>query len=374
MVVRSPCRSRHALTRQASLDGCAVGGPAGAAAARRSAIGTTIRSRLARVARSTAQLLLPIALVALCAGPARAQGSPPPWHQGVSEERKQRAQALFEEARELHRRVMLAEARTKYEEALASWEHPELRLYLGRVLASMGLPLLAYESLSLSLRWGPGWLAPELEQQARAAMRSLVEREIAAVEIQCDEPGAAVLLDGKPWFVAPGTGRRMVMPGEHVVVARKNGYFTVVRPILVSAGKEASGRLALGVDAVVTRQRWPAWVPWATIGAGAALGVVGGGLMWHSGTSHRSTDARLQKECVPSCAPSDSDEYGASVLENQLGIGALIAGGATVVTGTVLLFLNRPQSYRTEDPGGVKLELRPAASLGGAGLSARLVF
>ncbi|WP_437931562.1 hypothetical protein WMF37_20645 [Sorangium sp. So ce291] len=372
--MRSSCRSRHALTRPASLDGRAVGGPADAAAARRSAIRTTIRRRLPRVARSTAQLLLPIALVALCARPARAQASPPPWHQGVSEERKQRAQALFEEARELHRRAMLAEARTKYEEALASWEHPELRLYLARALASMGLPLLAYESLSLSLRWGPGWLAPELDQQARAAMRSLVEQELAAVEIHCDEPGAAVLLDGKPWFVAPGTGRRMVMPGEHVVVARKSGYFTVVRPIVVSAGKKASGRLALSVDAVVTRQRWPAWVPWATIGAGAALGAVGGGLLWHSGTSHESIDKRLQEECVPSCAPSDSDGYGGSVLENRLGIGALIAGGATVVTGMVLLFTNRPQSYRTEDRGGVKLELRPAASVGGAGLSARLVF
>ncbi|WP_437311142.1 hypothetical protein [Sorangium sp. So ce388] len=372
--MRSSCRLRHSLTRPTSLDGCAVGGPADDAVARHPAIGTTIRRRLARVALSTARLLLPIALVTLCAGPARAQGSPPPWHQGVSEERKQRAQALFEEARELHRRVMLAEARTKYEEALASWEHPELRIYLGRALASMGLPLLAYESLSLALRWGPGWLAPEIEQQARAAMRSLVERELAAVEIRCDEPGAAVLLDGKPWFVAPGTGRRMVMPGEHVVVARKSGYFTVVRPILVYAGKEASGRLALSVDAVVTRQRWPAWVPWATIGAGAALGAVGSGLLWHSGKSHEATDKRVQRECVPSCPPSGSDMYGGSVLENQLGIGALIAGGATVVTGTVLLFVNRPQSYRTEDRGGVKLELRPAASVGAAGLSARLVF
>ncbi|XYI02804.1 hypothetical protein ACMHYB_24845 [Sorangium sp. So ce1128] len=362
------------LTRPASLGGCAVGGPADAAGARRSAITTTIRRRLARVALCAAPLVLPIALVALCAGPARAQASRPPWHEGVSEERKQRAQALFEEARELHRRMMLAEARAKYEEALASWEHPELRLYLGRVLTSIGLPLLAYESLSLSLRWGPGWLAPELEQQARATMRSLVEQELAAVEIHCDEPGAAVLLDGKPWFVGPGTGRRMVMPGEHVVVARKQGYFTVVRPIVVSAGKQASGRLALGVDAVVTRQRWPAWVPWATIGAGAALGLVGGGLMWHSSTSHEATDKRVQRECVPSCPPSGSDMYGGSVLENQLALGALIAGGATAITGTVLLFMNRPQSYRTEDRGGVKVELRPAASLGAAGMSARLVF
>ncbi|KYF66968.1 hypothetical protein BE11_18415 [Sorangium cellulosum] len=59
---------------------------------------------------------------------------------------------------------------------------------------------------------------------------------------------------------------------------------------------------------------------------------------------------------------------------NRLAIGALVAGGATAVTGAVLLFMNRPQSYRTEDRGGVKVELRPAASLDAASLSTRLVF
>ncbi|WP_437737602.1 hypothetical protein [Sorangium sp. So ce1335] len=324
--------------------------------------------------RSTARLLLPIALVALCAAPARAQTPVPPWHHGVSEERKQRAQVLFEEARELHRRMMLAEARAKYEEALASWEHPELRLYLGRALRNIGLPLLAYESLRSALRWGPGSLDAEQEQEARAALRALVEQELATIEIRCDEPGATVLLDGQPWFVGPGAERRMVLPGEHVVTARKSGYFTVVKPIFVFAGKEASGQLALSVDAVVTRQRWATWVPWATLAAGTALGLAGGGLMWQAHTEHGDTDKRLRNGCIRSCETSDSDAYDPSVLENQLGIGALVAGGATAITGTVLLFMNRPQSYRSEDRGGVKVELRPAASFDAASLSARLVF
>ncbi|WP_438030008.1 hypothetical protein [Sorangium sp. So ce233] len=335
---------------------------------------TTTRKRHARVTFSTAQLLLPIALVALCAAPARAQAPLPPWHQGISEERKQRAQSLFDEARELHRRMMLAEARVKYEEALADWEHPELRLYLGRALRSIGLPLLAYENLRLSLRWGPGSLDAELEQEARAAMRALVERELGSIEIRCHEPGAVVLLDGQRWFVGPGAERRMVMPGEHVITARKNGYFTVVKPVVVLAGKGASGQVALSVDTVVTKQRWAAWIPWATLGAGAAVGVAGGVLAWRAGADHDATDKRLQGDCVPWCEPLARDAYDGSVLENRLAIGAFIAGGATVITGTVLLFLNRPQSYRTEDRGGVKVELRPAASLDAAWLSARLVF
>ncbi|KYF51697.1 hypothetical protein BE04_01055 [Sorangium cellulosum] len=280
----------------------------------------------------------------------RASRPPRPWHQGISDDRKQRAHELFTEARALHRRMMFAEARVKYEEALAAWEHPDLRLYLARVLKSLGLPLLAYENLRLALRWGPGTLAPETEQEARAAMRALMEHELAAIEIRCDEPGAAVLLDDKPWFVGPGAERRMVTPGEHVVMVRRDGYSTVVKPILVIAGKEASGQLARRVDTVIGQPRWPAWVPWTMLGAGAALGVAGGGLMW-SDAAHEGDQA-----------------------SGDLAIGAFVAGGATMITGTVLLLMNGPQVYRVHDRGEVEIELRPIASLGPAGLSARLVF
>ncbi|WP_437320960.1 hypothetical protein [Sorangium sp. So ce385] len=336
---------------------------------------TTTRKRPVRFALSTAQLLLPMALLTPCAGPARAEEAPPgPWHEGVSEARKQRAQALFEEARELHRRAMLAEARAKYEEALAAWEQPELRLYLGRLLKLMGLPLLAHDNLRLALRWGPGSLDAEKEQEARAAMRALVERELAAVEIRCDEPGAVVLMDGQPWFVGPGAERRMVMPGEHVITAKKTGYFTVVKPVLVVAGKEASGQIALSADTVVSRPRWATWLPWATLGAGAALGVAGGALMRYAAAEQGATDDRLQARCVPSCKPFASDAYGGTDLANGLGIGALVVGGATVITGTVLLFVNGPEAYRAPERGGVTIELRPAASPDAAALSARLVF
>ncbi|AUX42650.1 uncharacterized protein SOCE26_040830 [Sorangium cellulosum] len=106
----------------------------------------------------------------------------------------------------------------------------------------------------------------------------------------------------------------------------------------------------------------------------AQLFLLVAGLVWHAGTDHGATDQRLRDGCVPSCEPSARDEYGGSVLENRLALGAPIAGGATVITGTALLFMNRPQLHRTEDRGGMKLELRPAASLDAAALSARLVF
>ncbi|KYF49337.1 hypothetical protein BE04_26195 [Sorangium cellulosum] len=96
--------------------------------------------------------------------------------------------------------------------------------------------------------------------------------------------------------------------------------------------------------------------------------------MRHAAAAEGATDRRLNARCVPSCKPFASDAYDGTDLENGLGIGALLVGGAAVITGTVLLFVNGPESYRTRDRGGVTIELRPAASLDAAALSARLVF
>ncbi|XXT24989.1 hypothetical protein WME94_25990 [Sorangium sp. So ce429] len=112
----------------------------------------------------------------------------------------------------------------------------------------------------------------------RAATRALLEQELAVIRVRCDEPGTAVLLDRKPWFLVAGAEHRRITPREHVVV-----------------------------------------------------------------------------------------------IANRPVISALIAGGATVITGTVLLFMKRPPSYRTEDGSGVNVELRGAASLDAAGLSTRLL-
>jgi hypothetical protein len=284
------------------------------------------------------------------------------------------ALALFKEARRFHRRMMFAEARAKYEEALISWEHPDLRLYLARVLRSIGLPVLAYDNLRLSLRWGPGSLDADKEQEARATMRALVEKELAAIEIRCDEPGATVLLDGTLWFIGPGTQRRMVTPGEHVITARKDGYFTVAKPVVMLAGREASGQLVLSPETIITAPRWPAWLPWATVGAGVAVAAAGSALMWDANNRYELTHLRNEIACGPSCAPSGDFQYDASINEGLLAAGTLLVGGATALTGVVMLFMNGPQSYRNEERGDVKIEIRPAASPDAAMVTVRFVL
>ncbi|KYF93357.1 hypothetical protein BE20_01150 [Sorangium cellulosum] len=319
---------------------------------------------------------LSIAVLASRAAPAWAQAEAalPPWHEGVPEERKQAALELFMQGRDLHRRMVLGDAKKKYEEALALWEHPDLRFYLGRVLKMMGMPLLAYENLRLSLRWGPASLDPEDLEEARALMKELVERELAVVEMRCDELGAAVLLDGRPWFVGPGSARRFVTPGEHVISARKEGYFPLVEPVVVLAGAHASGALTLSADGIVTVRRWAAWKPWAVVGAGAGLGLAGAVLRWQADEHLDVAEQQFEDTCTSSCAPTTTDTTSRGLTESRVATGLFIAGGATLAAGAVLVFLNMPRTYRSEDRGGVELRIVPAASGAIAGLSARLSF
>lgn len=342
-------------------------------APRWAALGLAAALVVPRAARAQAQ---PEPTLPAQAEPAQTETPPAqrPWYQGVSEERQQKAKALFQEARELHRALLLGEARDKYEEALKHWEHPQLRLYLGRVLMRIGLPLLAYESLKRAMRWGPGALDAEEEKEALEALRELEQKHLGAITIRCDEPGVAMLLDGKPLFTAPGVRRRMLIPGDHVVAARKKGFHGTVKTVTVSAGKQVSAVIHLSVDAVMSERRWAAWKPWAVIGAGAALGAVGGGLLALASSDYEATVQDLQKSCASRCAPDTSGAYSRSQWENGLAIGSLVVGGAALLAGAGMVILNLPQSYRLKDESDVKVDVVPLASASSAGLSTRFSF
>ncbi|WP_437523275.1 hypothetical protein WME79_33790 [Sorangium sp. So ce726] len=319
-------------------------------------------------------MLLSGILVAFCAASARAETPRPRWSEGIPADRMERAQALFQEARELHRALMLGEARAKYEEALSYWENPELRLYLARVLMRTGKPLLAYENLQKALWWGPGSIDPAYEEEARTAMRELEQRELSAIRIRCHEPGAAVMLDGKPWFVGPGSRRQIVIPGEHIVTAKKTGYYRVAKPVVVLAGKEAAGTIELSFDKIVTERQWPVWLPWGVAGAGVALGLLGAGLEWQATVLHDEARQRFERACDWVCTPQSADKYDRGVMESRIAIGLIVVGGAALVSGSAMEAMNVPRSYRTEDRGGMKVGLVPVVSGSAAALLTRISF
>jgi tetratricopeptide (TPR) repeat protein len=320
-------------------------------------------------------LALVACLAGMLPGTARADGPERPWHQGVSEARKQTAQALFTQGSAMLERLKLREARAKYEAALSHWEHPQIRFYLAMVLQKLGQPLDAYENLRRAMAWGAGALEPEEEQDARRLMRALLETELAAIAVRCDEPGAQIALDGEPWFVGPGTERRVMLPGRHVITAQKQGYFPVIEAVASLAGQQSSLALALSEDEIRFRQRWPAWAPWAVIAGGAVAGLASAG--WRAEARiHAGEAERAFHDACDAALPCPAR---AALLERgrrdeRLAIGALAAGGLIAAGGVVLLWLNRPHPYHAEPGPGATLEVVPLFTGGATGLSARLTF
>lgn len=309
--------------------------------------------------------------------PAPAQASLP-WHQGVSPEDKQRARELFARAADLKAQFLLADAVKTYEEALGLWEHPEIRFELATVLMKIGRYLETYAGLQRALEWGPDALNEKDRAEARTMEQTLLREHLTMVELSCQQPGVEVTLEGKRLFVGPGTWRGPILPGERVFSARRAGFYPVVRRESLQPGQRVAATMELSEDHILEKHRWQrTWVPWAVVGAGAALGVVGAGLQWQSGRDLDDWHDALDIQCGETdafCEATDSSQLDSARWKNRVAIGALVAGSAAVITGLSLAFINRARPFRTEERDRTRFEVVPIASPDAAGISAHVSF
>lgn len=303
--------------------------------------------------------------------------APGPWHEGVEPADQEAAIALFEEALTLQRQWLLPEAAARYEQALARWDHPKIRFYLGRTQEKLGDPVTAYENLRLALRWGLDAFPPADARLAREMLRRL-EAGLSRIEIRCDEPGAEVFIDGKPWFVGPGSKQAMVRPGEHAIIARKAGFFTVTRSISLVPGKQATVAIGLSRETVV-RGRWELWHPWhtwAVAGTGAALALAGGVLEWQAARHYTEYEHWFRAVCQDRslCYPHQEDPRMPGKLrraswENRSAVAAFSLAGVALAAGAVLGSLDQPRPHRNDDTGSVDIEIAPLLAADGAGMA-----
>ena len=339
------------------------------------------------------RLRFSVALPALClatiTAPAPAEADPPssdpappsvslPWHQGVSTESKRQARESFTRAAEFKAQFLLADAVAAYEDALSHWEHPEIRFELATVLMKIGRYLDTYASLQRALEWGPEALTEKDRAEARTMEQILLSQHLTMVELRCDQPGVEVTLEGKPLFVGPGRWRGPVLPGERVVSARKSGLYPVVRRESLQPGQRITATLELSEDRILETRRWQrAWLPWAVVGAGAALGVAGAGLAWQSGQDLDRWHDALESKCSPGdpfCDTLDSSRLDSARWKSRAAIGAFVAGGAALATGLSLAFINRARPVRSEERDRSRFEVAPVVAPDTAGISARLSF
>ena len=291
--------------------------------------------------------VIPVVLAVL--GHATVAAAEQPWEVGISTNTRTRAQALFEEGNQLFAREAHAPALVRYEEAIALWDHPLIRLNKAITELRLDRVLQAADDLDAALRYGA---APFDDGEYRKALahRDAVARRVGRVEASCREPGAQVLLDGEVWFACPGRGARRVLAGTHVVVGHKDGYLPISRQQTVAAGTTAVETLAfVRIDETIVYQT-PRWIPWTIAGGGAALAVGGVVLAVAAARQMDRFDAAFAKRCPSGCAADLSDvpdlrrTKERAETKSALAVTGLIAGGAALVTGAVwAVWFDRPR-------------------------------
>jgi hypothetical protein len=297
-----------------------------------------------------------------------------PWAKGVPESAQQEALALFDEGNKLFEQSQHAAALAKYREALKVWDHPAIRYNAAVALINLDQPLAARENLELALKYGSAPYSSDTYQQA-LTYEKLLNGQLATVKVTCDEPGAAVSMDGAPLFVGPGDVTRWILPGPHQLVAHKSGYLTETKSLTLLPGKPASERLVLQELRNLptkTVRRWPVWKPWAVVGAGALVALVGLPVILDAKSNNNAFDAEVQRICPMGCDSSmiprtafDAKDRGRT--ENIVAVSLFAVGGAVAASGVALVVLNQPRVMPADE--GTRLTAAPIIGNGTLGFS-----
>lgn len=275
-----------------------------------------------------------------------------PWARGVPVGRQRAARQLLLEGNELLTQFVLVKATEKYMEALSHWDHPAIHYNLALALTNLNRPVELYQHLEASVRHGEAPLGAMKYQFALSQMDAL-RQKLAWVEITCDKPGAKVTMDGQLLFMGPGRHEGVVPAGQHSLMATLEGHEPNDQSQEIKGGESTKINFKLYTTEELTRYhpRWPEWLPWAIMGTGVAVAAGGGVLHQQARDNFLAFDAGIASECSGTCTPVKPNNQLANRLnlgntQQYVAIGSYVAGGMGIITGAVLLYLNRDQSYR----------------------------
>jgi len=324
-----------------------------------------------------------VAALCLVGVGAEQAASAQPWSQGVSEASKTEAKRLLEEGNTLYLAGDYQTAQLRYEAALESWDHPAIRFNLVRCLIQLGQSVPASENLQLALKFGKEPFDDTVYQEA-LSYQKLLEGQIGEVEVSCSQEGAVLKLDGETFIdKCPGSAKRRVKPGQHSVIATKEGFLTKEMPVIVIGGQPQNVAVKLvPLDkAAKVVHRWPQWIPWVVFGS--SLAVVGVGAFLEVDAQNQMSDydndvanfcggggCNLENPMTDDekkTAKFLNDERSAAGGRDKLAVGGLTVGACWVGAGGGLLFMSRGQTVY-EDPAkqqGPMVRMTPTRDGGG---------
>jgi hypothetical protein len=290
-----------------------------------------------------------------------------PWVIGVTLAGQQTAQVLFRDGNTQLNDGLFVNAVAKYREALKHWNHPAIHYNLSLALLNLDQPIEVYEELNKALQYGPGPLEKDKYDHAKDYLL-LVEKQLADIEVSCDKVGAKVSVDGKEVFTAPGKFSQKVKVGKHTFHAVKEGHNARIVAPYIGPGEKYRIELKVYTTQDVTRYRtkWAnTWFPYAVLGAGAAFGIAAGVTELSAQSSYDQFNARVAS-CNTASAGCKATTPGVVSLRDSgdtkrtLGYVGYSVAGAAVVTGAILLYVNRRQAYQIS-PEELEAEHAPVA-------------
>jgi hypothetical protein len=296
-------------------------------------------------------LALLVAAGALVAGLGHADADGPrPWAQGISAERQEEANALFEEGNQLFGQQAHGPALERYRAAAALWGHPMIHFNMAVTEIKLDRILDAALDLERALRFGrEPFLTPELYEQALDYQR-LLRGRIGELHLTCEQPDVKIEVDGQPRLACPGRRRLRVLAGEHVVVGERAGYLPRSARLVVGGGAVVVQRIQLlSLEAATFNvYPYPRWIPWTVTGGGAAILLGGLGLYVAGKNQLADFHSAFASECADGCEADLADRpllRGArdgALWKGKVAAATMWVGGATAAGGVVFLLLNRP--------------------------------
>ena len=306
---------------------------------------------------------LVLTLVIAAASSSRADDAKP-WATGVAESEQSAALAIYRAGNSEFEESRYPQALTKYREALAHWDHPAIRFNMAVALINLDQPLEANEHLAKAMAFGAAPLGAEGYAQA-VTYKKLLDGQLAHLRVKCGVDGAEVTLDGKPFLRCTGEATRLLMPGDHHLVATKPGFQAESTALVLVPGKEHVHEVKLAAVGAKLVRRWGANRPWIVVGIGVGAALIGTVFELQSRSDYQSHDDLVASRCPVGCPPdmpvSSSLETKARI-ENIAGISFLATGGILVVAGLVGVYLNTPRAVSERTPA-----VTPVALRGGGG-------
>ncbi len=301
-----------------------------------------------------------------------------PWSKGVPEAAQKRALQLFQEGNVFFEQAKYTEAVAKYEQALAVWDHPNIRFNMAVCLMNMRQPLDAWEHLKQALRFGDAPLGKQLHADAMTYVAAL-ESSLAELTVKSTQPDVNVMVDGGQVLTGTGEHTMKLLAGKHQLVATRPGYVTDSRALDLPAGKPTTEQIALVREKVkVEREnydrRWKWWLPWAVAGGSVVFGTVGGVVYAGARSQMNEYDRALALQCPAGCASADipsslKSRATSARHKSEVAIGLWTVAGAAVITGGVLAILNRPRKMEEH-----RIVLAPTVSRDYVGMGLSLVL